>query len=162
MHDEQAKAPAPAEVDQLAKEYLALKTKLDEALQASFAAQEPIQKMKERLIEKVREFGSTHAEKSKLLHGIVYEMLATFGSSISLDAAAVEAFRVGLVKAGQPRLLKKIFEKSERWTLSANAAAIVKGSKLSKPLLALYSQCQVTKSKAPMLQVREKAKQSAA
>jgi putative Mn2+ efflux pump MntP len=48
--------------------------------------------MKEELICLVEEFGSAHAEKSKLLHGITHEILATFGLSTSIDAAAVGLF----------------------------------------------------------------------
>jgi hypothetical protein len=49
----------------------------------------------------MRDFGSSHAEKSKLLHGITQEMMVTFGSAVSIDAAAVERFRLaGPIEAG--------------------------------------------------------------
>ena len=113
--------------------------------------------MKEELIDLVRDFGSAHAEKSRLLHGITREMMVTFGSSVSIDGAAVERFRLALMKANQARLLKKVFLQHVRWSLSPEASAIIKGEKLSKSLLALYSQVEVIKPKSPSLQVREKS-----
>ena len=112
--------------------------------------------MKGELVDLVRDFGSAHAEKSKLLHGAVYEMMATFGMSSSTDAAAVEKFRQALVKAKQARLLKRIFQKTTRWDLSPEAGLVIRDTKLSKSLLALYSQCSVSKPKSPVLEVRKK------
>src|SRR5436305_369581 len=86
----------------------------------------------------------------------VASIMATYGSSVSFDAAAVEKFRLALVKKKQARLLKKVFQKDVRWSLAPEASVIIKGEKLSKPLLALYSQCQVVKPKTPSLTVREK------
>jgi hypothetical protein len=43
----------------------------------------------------VREFGSAHAE-SRLLHAITQEMMV---SSVLIDAAAVERFRLALLEA---------------------------------------------------------------
>ncbi len=150
-------APTAAQVDALAKEYKALEDAYFEATLASKAALEPLEKKKDELRELVAKFGSAHAEKSKLLHGIAFEIMATFGTSTSIDAAAVELFRLALVKAKQARLLKKLFEKTVRWTLNPTAAVIVKSEKLSKSLLALYSQCEVVKAKTPSVQVREKS-----
>jgi hypothetical protein len=151
------RAPTPAQVDAKASEYFALKDKLLEATLAAKEAAIPLDQLKEELIVLVREFGSVHAEKSKLLHGITREMMVTFGSTVSIDGAAVERFRLALVKANQARLLKKVFLQDVRWSLSPEASAIVKAEKLSKPLLALYSQVEVVKSKSPSLQVREKS-----
>jgi hypothetical protein len=41
--------------------------------------------------------------------------------------------------------------------VSPEASVIIKGEKLSKSLLAIYSQCEVIKPRAPSLAVREKA-----
>jgi hypothetical protein len=53
--------------------------------------------MKERLIDLVEEFGSagngkSKLEKSKLLHGLTHELVATFGVSTSINTAAVDRF----------------------------------------------------------------------
>jgi hypothetical protein len=148
------KAPTPAEVDEKAQEYCALKDALLVAMKAAVDAQIPLEKLKQELIEAVSSFGSAHAEKSKLLHGIGFEVMATFGQSTSIDAAAVERFRVALAESGQARLCAKVFEKTIRWTLQPNSGAIVRGSKLSKSLKALYSQCQVIQPSTPRLAVR--------
>jgi hypothetical protein len=150
-------APTPSEVDRKAAQFYALKEKLRDVANAYAEVEIPLDHLKKDLIELVSDFGSAHAEKSRLLHGITSEMMVTFGQSVSIDAAAVERFRLALVQASQARLLKRVFEKDIRWTLSTDAGAIIKGEKLSRPLLALYAQCQVVKQKAPSLFVREKS-----
>lgn len=149
-------APTPAEVDAKAKEYLTLKDALDRATEDAKLRTVPLVELKEELVELVSSFGSAHAEKSRLLHGISFEMLATFGSQVSIDAAAVERFRLALLESNQSRLLKKIFTMDIRWTMAPQAATIIKGEKLSDALLAIFSQCEVVKPKAPSLVVREK------
>jgi hypothetical protein len=108
------------------------------------------------LVDLVRNFGSVHAEKSRLLHGITFEMMAMFGSSVTIDAAAVERFRLALLESGQSRLLKRVFQRDERWTMSPQAATIIKGEKLSDALLAIFSQCEVVRQKSPSLVVSQR------
>lgn len=149
--------PFAHDLDKHAKEYLALKESYLQATLAAKAAGELLEKKGDELKQLVTEFGSAHAEKSKILHGVGYELVVTYGSSVVIDGQALEKFRLGLVAAKQARLLKRIFDKTIRWTLSPNAAAIIRGEqKLSKPLLALYAQCEVVKPRTPLLQVREK------
>jgi len=50
--------------------------------------------------------------------------------------------------------LNQIFDQQIRYTLSAEASSVVRSVALSKPLLALYSQIQVTKPHTPTLKVR--------
>src|SRR5437868_12011392 len=97
-------APPPAEIDVKAEQYYRLKDNVTKAVLAAKDAQVPLDQLKEELIDLVRDFGSAHAEKSKLLHGITQEMMVTFGSSVSIDAAAVEKFRMALEEAKQTRL----------------------------------------------------------
>jgi len=115
---------------------------------------EPHERMKEELICLVEEFGSAHAEKSKLLHGITHEILATFGVSTSIDAAAVERFAQALHIAKQTKLLSRIFEQTTRYTLRPDAGSIIRTMALPKAQLALFAQCQVPKPRTPMLKVR--------
>lgn len=150
-------SPTPAEIDEKAKQYNVLKDKLLEATLAAKEAQVPLDTLKTELIELVRNFGSQHAEKSKLLHGIKQEIMGTFGMQLIYDGAAVERFRLALQEAKQTRLLKKVFQQSIRWTINPEASVIIKGEKLSKPLLAAYSQCEVMKAITPSLKVREKS-----
>jgi hypothetical protein len=74
---------------------LELESKADEAYKIAVALDEPHERMREDLVCLVEEFGSTHAEKSKLLHGLEYEIIATFGISTSIDATAAKRFAQG-------------------------------------------------------------------
>lgn len=157
-----SKAPLPAEVDERAEKYhkieadLATKTAECSKLKKDLAAREL------ELIEIVRSFGGPHCTKSKILHGIVWEMVATFSQYTVLDTAAVERFREALANAGQTRLLKKMFKQDVRWTFDAAATAeIVKTEKLSPRLMAALLQCTVTQDKKPSLDVRPKKKPTA-
>jgi hypothetical protein len=149
-------APTPGQVDEKAEQYYRLKAALDEATEAAKLRCLPLAQLKQELVDLVRDFGSAYAEKSRLLHGVTHEMVVTFGQSVSVDAAAVERFRLALLESEQSRLLKKIFLQDVRFTLAPEAATIIRGEKLNKALLSLYSQCQVVKPKSPVLQVREK------
>lgn len=150
-------APTAAELDSRAQDYYALKEALVRATETAAAARTSLDTLKQELIETVREFGSAHAEKSKILHGVTQEMVATFGCSVSIDGAAVERFRVALAESAQSRLAGKIFDKTVRYSLVPGSGPIIRGSKLSKPLLALYAQCEVISPRAPILSVRQKA-----
>lgn len=156
-----ATAPTPQEIDQLSKEYLELKDKLFTAQLAASEISGQLTLKAELIKQKVAEFGSAHAEKSKIVHGLEYEAVVTFGQSVSIDAAAVETFRDALHKAKQTRLLGKIFEKTIRWSLSPEASKIVRGSSLSAKVRALFAKCEVVKAKTPSLQVRAKEKAGA-
>jgi hypothetical protein len=154
-------APTCAQLEQRCRRYLDLKDNLLQAMIEFTKKQEPDQKeldaLKAELIELVKSFGSTHCEKSKILHGVTLEAMATFGTSYSIDGAAVERFRLALVKGKQARLLKRIFRKDERWSLLPESSEIIRGEKkLPKPLLALYAQCSVLKPNTPKLEVRPK------
>jgi hypothetical protein len=111
--------------------------------------------MREDLVCLVEEFGSAHADKSKLLHGIRYEIMATFGTSTSIDAAAVERFASALRLAKQTHLLTRIIEQNIRCTLAPDASSVIRSVALPKPLLTLFAQCQVTKPRTPTLKVRQ-------
>src|SRR5205807_1502691 len=141
-------------IDRLAVQFLELEQKVDDAYKIATALDAPHEKMKEELIDLVEEFGSAHAEKSKLLHGITHEILATFGVSTSIDAAAVERFAQALRIAKQTKLLSRIFEQTTRYTLRPDAGSIIRAVTLPKAHLALFAQCQVSKTRTPILKVR--------
>ncbi len=156
--------PSAAEVDALAEEMLTLKGKvgsiLEKAQQDSKPHLDRMGELKEVAERWIRAFGSAHAEKSKLLHGILYEIMGTFGMSTSIDAAAVEAFRKGLVKSKQAKLLKKLFTKTVRFDLNPDGAEIVKGVTLKPRLVALWAKCFVNQSKTPVITPRLKKKEN--
>lgn len=148
-------APSPAEIDLKAVEYKDLEKKLEEAKAAVPIAAKPVNDLKAELIELVRSCGGPHAEKSKILHGILWEMMATFGQSMTQDAAAIERLRVALRKAKKTRLLKKLFQQDIRWTFNAASAEIVKREKLSPNLMRGLLLCFVTSDRTPTLDVRK-------
>lgn len=153
-------APLPLEVDHSAEGFHQLETHLAEAKTKFDEAQKQLADRKEELIAMVREFGGPHREKSKILHGIVWEIMATFGQHTAQDAAAIERFRLALTKAKKTRVLKKLFTKDVRWTMNAGAAQIAAAEKLSPKLMALLLQCSDTQDKKPTLDVRPKKKAS--
>ena len=119
--------PSPAEVDELALEFSRLESRVSEAYRVADELDQPREAFEERLVLLVEEWGSPHATKSKLLTGASSELLATFGSTRSIDAAAVEAFRVTLKTAGQTRILAKIFEQCVSWRLVEGSDGIIRG-----------------------------------
>jgi hypothetical protein len=159
-----AKPPSPAEVEERALQYQALDIQIDAIAKSASDEIAPLERKLEDLkiwfVDAAREFGSTHAEKSKILHGIEMEAMVTIGQSNSIDSAAVETFRLALVKADRKPLLQHLFERDVRWTLAANAMAYIREHKhrFGAKLLALALQCFVTKDKAPQLTVRPKQK----
>ena len=154
--------PSAIEVELTAKEMAEIKGKLDGiATKANDDAKPLLDRyalLELRSLDWLRRFGSAHAEKSKLLHGLTLEIMGTFGQSSSIDAAAVETFRLALLKAKQSSLLKKIFQKTVRWTLDGNAGAVIRAMKIPPKLLALYSACSITTNRTPTVTVRPKKK----
>jgi hypothetical protein len=149
--------PTAADIDRLAVEFLALEAKTDQAYAIALALDEPHERMKERLVDLVEEFGSaghekSKLEKSKLLHGLTHEMVATFGVSTSINAAAVDRFADVLRGSKQTKLLELIFEQTTRYHLRPDAGPVVR--MLPKALAALYAACHVSTPRPPILKVR--------
>ena len=145
--------PTPAEVDELAREWNALQTKIARAALKLSTAKQPEDAARDKMVDLVRDFGSTHAEKSKRLYGVDYFLMVTESTSHSTDAAAVERFRLALIEAGQSNLLSRIFKKDERWVPAPGWETIVKSEKLSDELVALFAKCDVPHDNAPRLKV---------
>jgi len=154
--------PLPAEVDIRAEAFHRIEVELEEKTAAIAMLKKQLSEHEFELIDLVRNFGGPHAQKSKILHGIAWEMIATFSQFTTLDTAAVERFRLALVKAKKVRLLKRIFTADTRYRFSSSAAEIVKTQTLSPKLMALLLQCWVTGDKKPSLDVRSKKKPAAA
>lgn len=151
-------APLPPSVDELSENFHELEEELAEAKRELEIARKLVTDRELELIELVRRHGGPHAQKSKILHGIIWEIVATFGQHTTLDSTAVERFRHELVMRKKTRLLKKLFTQDVRWTLNAGAAQIAQAEKLQPKLLALLLQCSVTQDRKPSLDVRPKKK----
>ena len=157
--------PTPTEVEALAEEYRKIEAQIDGIEERAVNEAAPLETRRDQLwellLEQTKQFGSAHAEKSKLLYGVTLEVMATFGSSSSIDNAAVEIFRLALVKAKQSRMLKGIFAKSVRWNLLPEAATFVRAQhdakKLPAKLYLLFARCAVPKELTPKLVVRERS-----
>ena len=150
-------APTPHEIDQAAKKYAELKEQTLQQKLAYSDCQQQLETQAELLRDLVGKFGGAHAEKSKLLHGLKFEVLCTYGQEVKIDAAKVENFRLALVEAKQPRLLTRIFEKTIRWTLKPQASQIIRSDNFPEEYRALFADCEVITAKTPALKVREKS-----
>ena len=160
-------SPNAEQVDAHAQEYKRLEKKLDEAKIAYAAVKKAegaqLDKLHGALIDLVRTFGGKHAEKSKILHGIEWELMATFGSSYGIDAAATERLRIALKGARKTRLLKKLFIEEKSWRLAPDAAEIMKGEeKLPDDLAVLALACFTFTPNTSKLEVRPRKKAVAA
>src|SRR5208283_6234653 len=99
-------APKPEALDEFAIEFDRLDRELTKAQDAAKDAAKPVALLKVELIELVKRFGGPHGKSSKLLHGILWELMGTFGKTTTTDNAAVERFRVALQKRHRAVLLK--------------------------------------------------------
>jgi hypothetical protein len=151
-------SPKPEDVDAHAIKYKDLEKKVKDSEQATTDAKAPLLALKLQLIALVRKFGGAHAEKSKLMHGILWELMGTFGQSTTQDAAAIERLRLALVKAKKARLLKKLFTKRVSWQFNSNATTVIKTEKLTDKEKGLVLDCFDTEDSTPRLDVREKKK----
>lgn len=154
-----AESPNAEQVDAHAQEYKRLEKILDDAKIAYAAVKKAegaqLDKLHLALIELVRAFGGKHAEKSKILHGIEWELMATFGESHGIDAAAVERLRLVLKAAKQTRLLKKLFTEETSWRLAPNAAELLRAEgKLPEEIAVAALACFTFAPRTPQLDVR--------
>jgi hypothetical protein len=164
MNSANRQPPSGAEVEKRALDYQLLTAEIARIAQQAADDMLPFETQVEALkawfLENVQQFGSAHAEKSKILHGISMEAMVTSSQYSSIDAAAVETFRMQLKKTAKPSVINHIFERTVRWTLMPAAAAYIRenAGKLGSKLVALYAACAVTKDRAPRLEVRPKNK----
>lgn len=156
-------APKPADVDEFALAFHALEKKLIEAKAAVKAAEEPIEPLKLELIDLVRKFGGAHEKKSKLLLGVLWEMMGTFGSTSTIDSNAVERLRLDLEKKKQSDLFSALFVPDNRWTFQAETAMTLlktkakeRKHKLTPGIMGKILLCFDSRESTPVLKVREK------
>lgn len=158
--------PNAEQVDAHAREYKRLEKILDDAkavlAQVKKKEGADLDKLHIALIELVCIFGGKHREKSKILHGIEWELMATFGQSSGIDATAVERLRLALKAAKQTRLLKKLFTEEKSWHLAPDAAEVLKAEgKLPDDLAMAALACFTFTPRTPQLEVRPKKKPAA-
>jgi hypothetical protein len=155
-----------AQVDAHAIEYKRLEKIIDDAKAELVKVKRKegleLEKLHMALIDVVRMFGGKHAEKSKIMHGIEWELMATFGESHGIDATAVERLRLALKAAKKTRLLKKLFTEEKSWRLASNAAELLVGEdKLPDDVARALLACFTFTPRTPQLEVRPKKKPAA-
>jgi hypothetical protein len=153
-------APKPDALDEFALEFDRLDRELTKAQNAARDAAKPVALLKVELIELVRRFGGPHGKSSKLLQGIGWELMGTFGKTTGTDNAAIGRFRTALQRRHKTALLKKLFSQDVRFTFSSQAMEIIKAEKkpLTPKLMELLLMCFVTDDLTPKLDVRPKKK----
>jgi hypothetical protein len=157
MSETDAKRPKPQAIDDLIFRYYVLKTALDMADVAKKAAQSDLDVVKAQVVALVQSYGAKHAEKSTKLTGIRNSAIITTGSSTSLVATAVEAFRQFLVKLNKPAVLKLFFTETTTYQLVASPTEVLNSLDVPaaehKKLKGLLALCFEVTSKAPSLKV---------
>jgi hypothetical protein len=156
-----ANTPTPAEIDAKAKEYCDLETQIEQISADAAKKMKPLRDRLTPLGTQLRQwgadFGGAHAKKSKLLTGLVYEVMTTAGSSTSLDQAAAVLFSQACKKVGQTRIFKDLFETLTVYRSRPDADQVAR-TKLTSGLALAFARCFVTKSFETRLEVRPRKK----
>jgi hypothetical protein len=160
--------PAPAKIDELAREYL----EIEEALvkkQLALADETAPQRARlkvlgEQLLADCVAFGSPHEKKSKLLTGLLFEVMTSVSTSTSIDSAAVNVFMKACKKAKQSKLFAQIFEEVKSWRIRPEADTVTRDNKkISAALLVKLMKCTISDTKpARLAAVRPRKNASAA
>jgi hypothetical protein len=101
-----------------------------------------------------REGLAASGEKSKLLSGGEWEIVATFGHSTKLDEASVLKLQAAMQKADRLSEFKKIFSRDIRYSMKRGAQEAA--ALLPAPFRKLYEAAVRTVSRTPSLDVRKK------
>lgn len=148
--------PSPEQIDALCVEYNEAELDVEAFEDTLKIGREALAGLKQPLIDLVNKFGGAHGKKSKLLHGIEWELMGTFGTSNVTDPGAVDRLRTVLVESKRTRLLKRLFEMVPRWNLKSTARAEILKPGVDEDVRALFAVCEVTTASTPKLEVRLK------
>lgn len=153
----EAKLPTPAEIDEAAKEYCELATKVSRMEAEASIATRPLRDRMTALGEKLKawgeQFGGAHATKSKLLTGLAYEVMTTVSSSASLDQAAAGVFFEACKKAGVTKIFGRLFETLTTYRPRPEADQVAR-KELPARLAVAFMRCFLTKTHATLMKVR--------
>jgi hypothetical protein len=148
--------PRPEQVDELAKEYIAIQ---EDLLQKQLAltketetARTRLEELGKQLLAWCVDFGSAHEKKSKLLVGLGFEVMTSVSTSTSLDQAAVGLFMKACKAAGKTPVFKKIFEQISYWRARPEADQVARGSDVLTPaLMVKLMKCTLSTTSPPRL-----------
>lgn len=133
--------------DDRARTYLAAKARKE-------SGEEEMKAMKDAFVTFLRKNGALaeHGKKS-LVYRSLYEAMASFGQTTTVDAEAVEEFRSAFSSRRRSVTLADIFEARVEYVVMPTALQAIE--RLPKRLQQLFHRVQKVKAKAPSLSVKK-------
>lgn len=151
------RAPTPAEIDALIREYSDAQQVATAAKTAATVAQEAADRVKVRVIEMVETFGRRHTEKSKRLEGIHHKATTTTATCVVTDPVAIEQLHEYVEQADLVELEGKLFVKQVSYSLVASPDEVLRtmslGARIRAKLTAMVKSCFKITTKAPSLKI---------
>jgi hypothetical protein len=152
-----AKAPTPAQVDALVSEYAKAQGEATAAATAAKVAQGLANEVKDRLVAMVELHGFRHTEKSKRLAGLHNTATTTTATRVSVDDAAVGAFRSYLEDHELAELSGRFFVEHVSYSLVEGPQEVLKrisvGKRIREKIASLLGLCFQIKTNAPSLKI---------
>jgi hypothetical protein len=150
-------APTPSQIDALVREYAAAAAAVAFATGMLGTANKAQSEIKGRLIATVESFGFRHTEKSKRLLGAHSIATTTTGTYVSVDTAAVTAFKAYLDKTYEPDLVARFFSSHMSYSLVDGPADVLRtmdlGKRAAAKIASLVALCFNISTKSPSLKV---------
>lgn len=148
------KKPTPEGIDQMAQTYKDLLAQQD-------ALDNKVAEVREYLLERVQAHGSVppRADKSKRLEGIQYQITASTGESIEIDAATVEKFKEACSEQRLRGFFDKVFKTTRKYSLASGAQTRVEEA--PQKLRSIFARALRVKTKSPRLEVELRKSASA-
>jgi hypothetical protein len=157
----EVKAPTPTEIDALVREYTASAAAVAFASGMLSTANKAQGEIKLRLIALVENWGFRHTEKSKRLLGAHSTATTTTGTFLSVDAAAVNAFKAYLDSSKMPNLSTRFFSAHTSYSLVDGPVDVLRtldlGKRVATKIASMVGLCFKISTKAPSLKVESVA-----
>jgi hypothetical protein len=157
VEEEVKAAPTPAQIDALVREYASAAAAVAFATGMLGTANKARSEIKARLIVMVESFGFRHTEKSKRLLGAHSTATTTTGTYVSVDAAAVTAFKAYLDKTYEPDLVARFFSAHVSYSLVDGPADVLRtmdlGKRAAAKIASMVALCFNISTKSPSLKV---------
>jgi hypothetical protein len=146
-------APGRDEIDSLAQDFIAAERAASEAYKIALQADQPHERLKERLILEIDEFGETGGPHTKVLRGWAHEVVIRRCLSSAIDQQAVRDF-AHKVRGNRSvcGIQKDLFRCTISWELHPESEAFLRRFKLPAELQQMYERCRKIDS-VPTLEV---------
>lgn len=149
--------PTPAQVDALIRRYAEAQSEVKGQADEMKAASERLDAIKGELVELVQRFGSRHTEKSTRIQGNHSSAMVTVGTRVSIDADAVEDFRLYLQEKNLDGVAPRFFTERVTYQLVDGPREVLKtldlGARIRTKISGLLGRCFQVKTNAPSLKV---------